>query len=230
MLAVGAAGAIFLLLMAHRLRRWWPITALVASLVGVAGSAAYAVDTASQAHTGSTPSAGPAGSPQQGSAVATGRRTCPRAAPTAQLPRHGRPRPATARRRLGGAHQTSTAVVTLLEATTTRWAAATIGSMSAAPWQLASGKAVMAIGGFNGRDNAPTLAQFEAWVAEGKISYFISGGAGARRPGGNGGSGSADHHLGRGALHREDRRWHDDLRPAQRNLLSRGAVRSVSVL
>jgi hypothetical protein len=33
----------------------------------------------------------------------------------------------------------------------------------------------MAIGGFNGSDPAPTLAQFEAWVATGRIHYFIGG-------------------------------------------------------
>jgi hypothetical protein len=45
----------------------------------------------------------------------------------------------------------------------------------------------MAIGGFNGTDPSPTLAQFQAYVAAGKIHYFISGGGG---PGG-GGAGSA---------------------------------------
>jgi len=56
-------------------------------------------------------------------------------------------------------------VVSLLKATRTRWAAATIGSMSAAPLQLASGgKAVMAIGGFSGSDASPTLAQFKTYV------------------------------------------------------------------
>jgi hypothetical protein len=34
----------------------------------------------------------------------------------------------------------------------------------------------MAIGGFNGTDPAPTLSQFEKYVAEGKIHYFIAGG------------------------------------------------------
>jgi hypothetical protein len=34
----------------------------------------------------------------------------------------------------------------------------------------------MAIGGFNGSDPAPTLAQFQQDVAEGKIHYFIGGG------------------------------------------------------
>jgi 4-amino-4-deoxy-L-arabinose transferase-like glycosyltransferase len=56
------------------------------------------------------------------------------------------------------------------------WVAATVNSNSAAGYQLASDDPVMAIGGFNGTDPAPSLAQFEKYVSEGKIHYFISGG------------------------------------------------------
>ena len=86
---------------------------------------------------------------------------------------------------MGGDGTTSnTALVALLKATTTTWAAATSGSQSSAPLQLASGKQVMAIGGFNGGDAAPTLAQFKAWVAEGRISYYVVGGGMGGGPGG----------------------------------------------
>ena len=37
---------------------------------------------------------------------------------------------------------------------------------------------VMAIGGFNGSDPSPTLAQFQQYVANGQIHYFASGGRG----------------------------------------------------
>jgi 4-amino-4-deoxy-L-arabinose transferase-like glycosyltransferase len=67
------------------------------------------------------------------------------------------------------------------------WAAATVSANSAAGYQLASGEPVMAIGGFNGTDPSPTLAQFEKYVAEGKIHYFIAGGRGGG-PAGAGGS------------------------------------------
>ncbi|MGW1523828.1 glycosyltransferase family 39 protein [Streptomyces sp. NPDC002159] len=56
------------------------------------------------------------------------------------------------------------------------WVAASIGSQNAASYQLATGHAVMAIGGFNGSDPAPTLAQFQKYVAQGRIHYFIAGG------------------------------------------------------
>ncbi|MET7795929.1 ArnT family glycosyltransferase [Streptomyces decoyicus] len=62
------------------------------------------------------------------------------------------------------------------------WAAAAIGSQNAASYQLATQKPVMAIGGFNGSDPSPTLAQFKTHVADGKIHYFIAGGRGG--PGG----------------------------------------------
>jgi hypothetical protein len=58
------------------------------------------------------------------------------------------------------------------------WVAATVNANSAAGYQLATGEPVMAIGGFNGSDPAPTLAQFEQYVREGKIHYYIAGGRG----------------------------------------------------
>ncbi len=66
-----------------------------------------------------------------------------------------------------------------------RWTAAAVGANNAASYQLASGEAVMAIGGFNGSDPAPTLAQFKTYVREHKIHYLIGGGVGAG-PGGSG--------------------------------------------
>ncbi len=47
----------------------------------------------------------------------------------------------------------------------------------------------MAIGGFNGTDPAPSLAQFEQYVAEGKIHYYISGSGGLGGGGFGGGAG-----------------------------------------
>ncbi|MFD3792459.1 glycosyltransferase family 39 protein [Streptomyces cyaneofuscatus] len=58
------------------------------------------------------------------------------------------------------------------------WTAAAVGAQNAASYQLATGDPVMAIGGFNGSDPSPTLAQFKKYVAEGKIHYFVSGGTG----------------------------------------------------
>ncbi len=67
------------------------------------------------------------------------------------------------------------------------WVAAGIGSQTAAGYQLATGDPVMAIGGFNGSDPSPTLEQFQQYVADGEIHWFIagsSGGPGGMGPGG----------------------------------------------
>jgi 4-amino-4-deoxy-L-arabinose transferase-like glycosyltransferase len=76
---------------------------------------------------------------------------------------------------------TSSAKITALldeDAGSYRWAAAAIGSNSASGFQLASGKPVMPIGGFNGSDPSPTLAQFKQYVADGDIHWFIADGGG----------------------------------------------------
>ncbi|MFJ3643695.1 ArnT family glycosyltransferase [Streptomyces sp. NPDC090108] len=76
------------------------------------------------------------------------------------------------------------------------WAGASVGSQNAASYQLATGDPVMAIGGFNGTDPSPTLAEFKKYVTDGRIHYFISGGGmgggmGMGERGRSGGSGTA---------------------------------------
>ncbi|MFJ9840156.1 ArnT family glycosyltransferase [Kitasatospora sp. NPDC101155] len=68
------------------------------------------------------------------------------------------------------------------------WAAATTGSQNAASYQLATGKPVMALGGFNGTDPSLSLAGFQKYVQEGKVHWFIGGGS-HRGFGGAGGEG-----------------------------------------
>jgi 4-amino-4-deoxy-L-arabinose transferase-like glycosyltransferase len=72
------------------------------------------------------------------------------------------------------------ALVKLLETNASHysWVAATIDANSAAGYQLATDDPIMAIGGFNGTDPAPTLAQFEQYVAQGRIHYFLGSGGG----------------------------------------------------
>lgn len=53
---------------------------------------------------------------------------------------------------------------------------ATDDSSTAAPYIIKTGKAVMAMGGFNGTDKAITLKQFKKLVKEGKLKYYYSGG------------------------------------------------------
>jgi hypothetical protein len=79
------------------------------------------------------------------------------------------------------------ALVKLLETDASHysWVGATIDANSAAGYQLATDDPIMAIGGFNGTDPAPTLAQFEQYVAAGRIHYFLGSG-------GFGGGGGSD--------------------------------------
>jgi len=63
------------------------------------------------------------------------------------------------------------------------WVAATVGANNAAGYQLATERSVMPIGGFNGSDPSPTLAEFQELVAAGQIHWYIAGGTGG--PGGS---------------------------------------------
>jgi hypothetical protein len=99
----------------------------------------------------------------------------------------------------GGATTVNSELVALLNATTTRWSAAVTSAQSAAGYILATDTAVMGIGGFTGSDPSPTLAQFQAYVTAGDISYFIAGGAGDRGFGGGFGGGGPGGSTGSGS-------------------------------
>ena len=198
----GLLGAALLAASVARLRRFAVIGLLVGCLTAGVGMTAWAVDTVATDHTGSTPTAGPATAGGTGGFGAGGGG---RTRPTGTFPGGGdRPGGGTTASTApsaggtvpgtggaGGEGTTASAgVIALLEATTTRWAAATTSSMSASPYILGSDKAIMAIGGFTGSDPSPTLAQFQEYVRSGQISYFISGGRGGFGGGGAGGSSS----------------------------------------
>jgi hypothetical protein len=91
---------------------------------------------------------------------------------------------------MGGLLDTSTpsddVVAALTEdASSFTWVAAAAGSQTAAGYQLATQLPVLAIGGFNGSDPYPTLAQFQQLVEQGRIHWFVGGGGFG---GSNGGS------------------------------------------
>ncbi len=91
----------------------------------------------------------------------------------------------------GDSTSVSSELIDMLNATTTRWSAAVNGSQTAAGYILNTDTAVLAIGGFSG-DPYPTLEQFQDYVADGEISYYISGGGiGGGMGGGRDGAGSA---------------------------------------
>ena len=148
--AVSAVGATVLLLVVGRLpRRAAVTTGALAIAACLAGPAAFTVATAAAPHSGAIPSVGPAGR-HGGFAGPGGLLDSPKPGP---------------------------ALTEMLQADADgyRWTAAAVGSNNAAGYQLASGEPVMAVGGFNGTDPAPTLAEFKALVAEGRVHYFVGG-------------------------------------------------------
>jgi 4-amino-4-deoxy-L-arabinose transferase-like glycosyltransferase len=200
-IAIAAAAAAAMILAGPALRGASPrrrtlmaAAPLVLALVaGLGGPLAYSTATAATAHAGSTPAAGPAvasssggpggGQPGVGGFPAATGRT--RATGGAGGPGSaGGP---------GGTGSVSSALSSLLEAGASgyRWAAAAVGSQSAASLELGSnGVPVMAIGGFTGSDPAPTLAQFEKLVSGHEIHYFVASGSSGPGAGGGGGGGS----------------------------------------
>ncbi|MGO4804138.1 glycosyltransferase family 39 protein [Arthrobacter sp. 2MCAF15] len=61
----------------------------------------------------------------------------------------------------------------LRQSSSAAWAAAVVGSETAANYQLELGRAVLPIGGFDGSDPFPTLEQFKVLVADGRIGSVV---------------------------------------------------------
>ncbi|WP_410649081.1 ArnT family glycosyltransferase [Amycolatopsis sp. cmx-4-54] len=126
------------------------LVAVGALITVLAGTGAYTVATAATPHSGALPSAGPE----------TGRGM-----------------------RMGGGGLLGTslpgadlAALIRQDSAKYTWAAAAVGSNNAAGYQLGSGAPVMAVGGFNGTDPAPTLERFQEYVRNGQIHYFLGEG------------------------------------------------------
>jgi 4-amino-4-deoxy-L-arabinose transferase-like glycosyltransferase len=195
MILAAGLGASVLIVAGPLLKR--PLATAVAALAlvaALAGPAAYTLQTVTTSHSGAIPSAGPtvvaAGLGPGGNANGGGFRQRPGGAgftpPQGGL--GGGPGGFAGGGNFLQASQVSAELAGVLEADANRyrWIVATIDANSAAGYELATGDAVMAIGGFNGSDPAPTLAQFQDYVSKGQIHYFIAGGM----RGSGGGSGS----------------------------------------
>ncbi len=225
--AVVLVGCAAVFLLGGAMVRALQTAAITAAVVaGLAGPAAYSLNTAATPHTGSIVTAGPArtgiaggnGGPGGGGGPGSqgGRPGGGFGPGQAGQGQGGQPQPGTvpggaSQTQPGGTSQTqpggfgggtgtgngggfggrgggaggllngaavSSELLTALQANASdyTWVAATTGAQNAASYQLASGYPVMALGGFNGSDPSPTLAQFQEWVAQGKVHYFIGGG------------------------------------------------------
>lgn len=143
--------------------------AALAVVVALAGPTVYSLETAAATHTGAIPAAGPASAGFGGGG----------GGPTGGGGGFG------GGGGMGGgmsglldAPSVGDELAALLKANSAdyKWVAATVGSNNAAGYQLASGSPVLAIGGFNGTDPYPTLAQFQEMVQNGQIHYFVGDG------------------------------------------------------
>jgi 4-amino-4-deoxy-L-arabinose transferase-like glycosyltransferase len=179
--------------------------AIAALLVGLAGPTGYALATAATPHTGAVPSSGPSGAAGAGfggpgrAAGGPGGMGGTGQGPGngGQFPGGGGQVPGGGQRSAGasgtGGQQVDSELVALLraDAGSYRWTAAMLSASGAAPYQLAAGEPILAIGGFNGTDQSTTLAEFQQLVADGKVHYFLAGGGGfSPGQGGDGGVGS----------------------------------------
>jgi len=203
---LGVVAVVGLLVAARAPRVLGAAVLAVAVAAGLAGPTGYAIATAASSHTGAIPSAGPSGGmgpggfgrggtgggrsapPAWGGAGGAGPGTAGAAGGSAAGAAGGagggmgRGGPGGFGGLLGSPTP-STQVVALLQrdAGDFTWVAAAVGSNTAAGYQLATQLPVMAVGGFNGTDPAPTLARFQELVAAHKIHWFVGGGAGSTR-------------------------------------------------
>ncbi|GAA5109896.1 glycosyltransferase family 39 protein [Pseudonocardia adelaidensis] len=200
-LVAGAAGAAALLGV-HRLGRTARTGVVAAALVAaLAAPTGWSIATAATPHTGAIPSSGPRDARTGGPGMRIGGpRGGPGGPPAGGADGAGPGRGMRGDGFMAGGNilgsPTPSAELTALlqrDAGAYTWAAATIGSNSAAGYQLASGEPVMALGGFNGTDPFPTLEAFQRLVAEGRIHYFL--GEAGRSDTGSGGSDDA-HRVG----------------------------------
>ncbi|WP_029108168.1 glycosyltransferase family 39 protein [Mycobacterium sp. URHD0025] len=139
--------AVALAIAAHRPGKVPVVVALAALVFGLGATAAYTVETVAKVHGG-----GPMATSGPNRDMGFG-------GPGGPGPGFGR--------------ADDPALAELIAGADGRWAAASVGSMMVSDLELKTGESLMAIGGFTGSDNSPTLAQFQQYVADGQVRYFL---------------------------------------------------------
>jgi 4-amino-4-deoxy-L-arabinose transferase-like glycosyltransferase len=143
-LTIAAVAGLFWSSSAPGRRRLAAASLVLGVAVALAGSAAYAVATIGQSHGGGNAEVGPAAAAKPG------------------------------RQGMRGQDVDNAALDAKLGGTLTEWSAAVNGSSTAAGLELSTNTAVMAIGGFSGSDPVPTLSQFQQYVANHQVTYYIA--------------------------------------------------------
>ena len=195
-LALGAIASVLLLLLPTRGQMFAVATLAVTLAGGLVAPTAYSLETIATAHTGSIVSAGPTvsgstgglgGGPNGGGQGTSGPAGggpvggVQGSAGQAGGAQAGRPGGGAGGGMAGllggGVAPAQVSALLKINASSYTWVAASVGSNNSAEYQLATGFPVMAVGGFNGSDPSPTLAQFKSYVAAHKIHYFIGSGS-----------------------------------------------------
>ncbi|WP_427016895.1 glycosyltransferase family 39 protein [Pseudarthrobacter sp. P1] len=209
--ALGILSAAGLAFRVDRFKRATAALAITSILAAGLGSTAWSLATVGVGHTGAIPTSGPAsaasfgggpgglagaawrfrdGVDASGTRPGNGGRVQPSGGGAGAGDLAPQPGRTTGGAGAGGflGDVANAQLTALSSSTTTKWSAIVSGSSEAASLELASNTAVIALGGFSGTDPYPTLAQFQDMVANGQVSYFISGGMGAGRMPFGGGS------------------------------------------
>lgn len=138
--------AVLLVVRAHRLGKAAFAVVAATVIVGLGGSAAFTIYNVASAHNGPGTMSGPQKAGGFGGPGGPG----------------------------GQGRTDSPELEAMLKSADNRWAAAGIGSMSVSDIELKTGTSLMSIGGFTGGDPSPTLAQFQQYVADGQVRYFLA--------------------------------------------------------
>jgi 4-amino-4-deoxy-L-arabinose transferase-like glycosyltransferase len=139
-------------------RKFAQILAIAGVVIMIAGPTVYALDTATVTHTGSIPSAGPSGTGMAGSNNESA--TAEKSLITYLLNHEGK----------------------------AKWLVAVASADVSAGIQISSGQPVMAVGGFDGSDDALSISELKQLVATGQLEYYAISSGGM----GGGASGTGD--------------------------------------
>ena len=173
-----------------RLARRALAVAVVSGVVALAaGPAAYSVATAGRALNGNNVTAGPASAAASGPGGMGGGMGGGGGAPSGSRPSGGPPSGTMSPPSgggPGGGGQVSDEAIAWLQAHqgSAKYLVAASGSQTTAPIIIATGEAVVTIGGFTGSDAAPTVSQLAQMVADGELKYVLLSGDGGGGPGG----------------------------------------------
>ena len=193
--AIGVGAAAFIAVPVLRGRRRGALLGALGVTAMLLGPAAFALDTAATAYSGSIVAAGPSATVADVLSGSSSGNGAPGNGGFAQVTNgntaagQGGFAPGvttvSSRGAGGGSVDSSLAAYLIANKGSATWIVAVSGAMEAASLELSTGDAVMCTGGWSGSDNALTLEQLKAYVASGQLRFIVVSGQGG------GGTGSS---------------------------------------